>query len=576
MNILLTYLLAMSVDSEHSNENPLLTAFLDRLGTECASSVSDFSTKFSSLTPLVHTPILSTTMPTVFTALNGHDFDSSYALWMLLPFPSTLQLSLLRQLHDAAVESGCNSIQIHRLPGFDHDIFLPLWIVNCWARLHTLLAHSEAWSKSKEWLQLLSRRRNIHAPVNRCLSRLNSLPLHAPIPSLPGFSTSNLPTFLGNSWLSDDQMNAGAEFINSHPDCATGTRVLNTHFLGSLALHHQRSAIWNPSRPRLLDLMIVDGRITVVLIPVYEGRHWTLLRVNISHQTYEYTDTMSLGTLHAPASCIESLNWWLSSILPSPATLSPVLRRFSADHQADSHSCGVAVLTNAAHLALGDQFHSWTQQLAPLFRMDWFLQLAGEMLQVRQLQLLEYLLLMVKTQLNEETERAPVFDVDPEDFSDPAFNASLDDSSLFSPLSPISSSTPTNPSPNAQPDSDSESDLTSYGTHAIEGDELLPANPCDQPSFTSRRQLFQTQLPFKPISRVEWEAQEHARFVQVQEQCQIEREREKLEEARARLAKTAYERLRKQGQRTIRRAAQIQAGIRGSDGKLKVCFHTVA
>jgi hypothetical protein len=108
-------------------------------------------------------------------------------------------------------------------------------------------------------------------------------------------------------------------------------------------------------------------------------------------------------------------------------------------------------------------------------------------------------------------------------------------------------------------------------------DVLLDNNTA--PSRAKQRSTFvQTKLPFQSISRGEWEAQERARYARFQEQCQIEREREALEKAQARLAQMTYQRLCKRDQRTLHQAAQIHAGIRSPDGKLKVCarnYHCV-
>lgn len=321
----MVYLLAISVGSEPVDESPALGTFLDRLNTECNTLVSDFSTRFRNLAPPAQAPTFTAAVPTLFTAPDAHDFDSSYYLWTLLPIPSPTQLSALRQSQQIALSIGCNSVRFHRLPGFENDVLLPLWIISCWTRLHTLLAYAESWSQAKEWLQSPSQQSRFRALANQCLSRLAYLPLHAPIPSIPEFSTSHLSTFLNHSWLSDDHMNAASEFINSHTACAEGAQVLNTHFLASLALHRRRSPLWNPSRPRLVDLMVADGRLTNLYIPVHEESHWTLVQINVPARTYEYTNTMSLGNLHAPTSCVESLNWWLSSILPEPIVLTPVL-----------------------------------------------------------------------------------------------------------------------------------------------------------------------------------------------------------------------------------------------------------
>ncbi|KAG9123678.1 hypothetical protein FRC07_014300 [Ceratobasidium sp. 392] len=539
---------------------PALNALLDRLNSECGTPVSGSLARFSSFVSPATPPAFSIDMPTLFTRLDMCDFDSSYKLLVLLPVPSLPQLSTLRCSQQTATTPYL-SIQLPRPLGIQRNLRLPPWIIGYWAQLHMLQAYAQSWSHSQEWLQNVRRQGKFHTTASRCLSQLVDLPLHSPLHLVPNFFTSDLPTFLGSDWLSDTQMNAGGHFINSHPALPSTSRVLDTQFLVSLTLHQQRSLTWSPSRPRLLDTMVADGKIKDLYIAVHEEVHWTYLRVNVPSLTYQYTNTQSLATLQAPSSTVDSLNWWLSSVLGKLVLLKPIFRDFSADRQMDSHSCGVAVLTTMAHQALGGEFHAWAQKSTSLSRMQWFLYLVGTRVSVP----------------SSPGDATPPFDFDPSDFefdvgdfepmltdTNSVLSTSLDDEST----PPSSFALARSPSP--------EVDDESYGAHAAEGANpyrylFPPACRLNAPTnpIKSCPTLTQTRLPFQRISRAEKELQDRDRFAKLQEQCQAEREREALEKVQAKLGRTTYERERKREQRTVRRAAQIKAGLRGLDGKLK-------
>lgn len=48
---------------------------------------------------------------------------------------------------------------------------------------------------------------------------------------------AELTSILSNSWLTDEHMNAGGDWINAQLGESSRMRVLNTHFLGSLAVN---------------------------------------------------------------------------------------------------------------------------------------------------------------------------------------------------------------------------------------------------------------------------------------------------------------------------------------------------
>jgi Ulp1 family protease len=189
---------------------------------------------------------------------------------------------------------------------------------------------------------------------------------------------ADLTTLLGQDWITDAQINASGEYINSHAGRSPSIQVRHSYFLGSLAFHFNPSLPWVPRSPRPLDKLISDGKITELIIPVHCRNHWTLLYINIPVQAYVYTDTLNIQFTHAPHSCIRLIDWWLSSVLHRSCVLTNLPRPFSVGAQSDGSSCGVAVMTTMAHVALGSQFHAWSQELTTGDRMDWFLRLSED------------------------------------------------------------------------------------------------------------------------------------------------------------------------------------------------------
>ncbi|KAG9122905.1 hypothetical protein FRC07_000524, partial [Ceratobasidium sp. 392] len=305
--------------------------------------------------------------------------------------------------------------------------------------------------------------------------------------------------------------------------------------------------------------MVADGRIDDLCVVIHKDSHWRYMRINVATRQYQYVDSMSPSTFRAPVECVDLLSWWLSAVLSTPINLTPVpSRSFTANQQVDSHSCGVAVLANMAHMVLGGCFNPWTQESASLFRMRWFLRIADESL----------------LHVDNSVDAVPLFDCDPDD----EVYAEPNTTTHIVPLSPSPSIYPSSPftlasslpdCPSSPTSSLAESDISNYGTHADDSELDFVAAPCAPAKPNSGPRLVQTQLPFLPISRAEKEIKDREQYAKFQEQCRIERENEALEQTKARLAKTAYERERKRAQRTLRRAVQIKTGLRSSDGKLK-------
>jgi hypothetical protein len=371
--------IAGHVSADNANvtlELPPSTVLLSKLSSEASSSVESALSVFDQ-TPITPNTLFihpSTVLPTLFTTSN--DFDCSYAAWISLPIPTVLQVSTLLNELSQVSKSLPPALSLDVSYNSQH-FYLPIWIIDHWARLRTLVSHCRSWARSQIWLlELAQSTGECQSLAIDCLEQLSTIPLDSTIPSLAPFRTSYITDLLGETWLSDDHINAGGELINHHTARASHIRVLNSFFVPTLRLNLERRSTWSPRQPILLDSIIADGSVTELLIPLHRPSHWALLYVDILGRHYSYCDTLCPDEVSLPWSVISLLNRWLSVILGDTISLTPTSHPFPFGAQSDSHSCGVAVLTSMAHYALGKQTLPWSQSLAREHRMDWALQLS--------------------------------------------------------------------------------------------------------------------------------------------------------------------------------------------------------
>lgn len=378
VDLIIWYVIAVASFLNNANfcsvtlDHAARVALMERLSAEASACVllalARLSSSCSSASGLLVT--LSSQSPKLF-ADDLSDIDLSYSTWLKLPLPADTQLSALRITLDAGCSNSYHSLKVVH-GGL--TLHVPLWLLGCWARLRTLVGHCRSWEQSIEWLEQQASTLPNSSAVE-CLSRLSSLPLDLSIPQLDLFSTSHLPTLLGNHWLSDSHINAGVDYINSHPNRCPTVRLLHSYFLSTLALDQQtRRNRTSASRPlSSLQALLSDGRITQLVIPVHRPSHWTLLRIDVSAQTYSYIDSLCPEWYNAPSTCTTLINNWLSEVLHVNYHLSPQPSSSTLDRQTDSHSCGVAVLSTMAQIALGGSFSSWSQAASAEERMRWML-----------------------------------------------------------------------------------------------------------------------------------------------------------------------------------------------------------
>lgn len=457
---------------------------------------------------------LSNSPCTLFT--HADTFETSFNIWLALPIPGTPQLSQLRQaLSEAQVAP--QSILSLKVSYGHHQIYLPAYVVNLWPRLHTIIRHCKAWAAAQSALIRVAESEQAYAPLARdMLSRLSIVAADASIPGLLYFRTSHLSDLITDSWLSDEHINAGAQFINLSSQRLPSVYVFDTFWISQMRRNLERYGNSGLDRPSIPDSAVGSGSATELLIPVHQPSHWTLLYVNVTRQCYSFCDTLDPSETSAPGECIDLVNNWLSRILHSPITLVPEARPFELDYQTDTHSCGVAVLSTMACYALGHPFQPWSQATAKRHRLNWALWLSSTLLP-----------------LDLDSNHCSVIESSSPPPSSPDSTAVYDlSSSLGDSDSVLSLATGDTPSPSRAPTS------KQYATHV-------------------KPQLRQTKLPFKPVSCDEWRAQEKRRYndrKEEREQQMVLLERHKAQEE---MERRQYERDRKRDQRERQKEARM-------------------
>ncbi|QRV97854.1 hypothetical protein RhiJN_25873 [Ceratobasidium sp. AG-Ba] len=312
--------------------------------------------------------------PALFT--NPDNIDSLFDIWLQIPVPNVLHRSAV---HGAIAQAS------EEFPGVDillevtyqsGVVHLPLWIMDIWPTLGTLAFHCREWASARSnLLRIASPGLDIGLLAQEILQELDYVPLDAVVPALNPFCLSHLPDLIMDTWISDNHINAGCNFVNGHPSCPSHIQILNSFFLAYLRLRFGRSA-GSQRRALPLDGLIADGAVRELLIPVHRLSHWALLYVDLVTWQYAYFDSMSPNINSVPDLVIDPINTWISSLYNRDLICHPGVQPFLLGVQLDSHSCGVAVLSSIAHYALGGgEFQPWLQDSAKLHRLQWVLKL---------------------------------------------------------------------------------------------------------------------------------------------------------------------------------------------------------
>ncbi|KAG8957954.1 hypothetical protein FRC05_009481, partial [Tulasnella sp. 425] len=377
-----------------------------------------------------------------------------------------------------------------------------------------------------------------------------------------------MATILGDNWLTDEHMNAGGDWINAQLGEQSRMRVLNTHFLGSLALNRSQNVVWNPSRPRKLDQLVTAGEINLLIIPIYLHHHWAYLHVNIENRSCIYIDSIHPNQILTPEGILELLDWWLEAVKPLPfeTGLAEEERDFEVDRQEDGHSCGVAVLSTMAQVALGCE--PWQQERAEWYRVQWFLRLSEQFTAVPS-----------QDGCTPSDSHPPLppstpFDFDPEDIWTPGFTpivlSALPHRKILSTLPAPVQDPSAHPLPSVpeQPDPAVDSfDATHKPPSSSDRVPAIVSSVSSKPSLKPGPNKGQSALNFPVISRDEWYALEKIKAERRVEVLADALERAQQDIRHIQDRKRTYERERKQVYRKRKIEDEITSGIRRPDGK---------
>lgn len=501
---------------------------------------------------------ISHSNPTHLIDLTGILFSETVASLLKNPLPSPSALGAVRShLADHPVPPP-RSIKVSF--GTERAHF-PIWIERCITQMVVVEDITHRWFDATHWLRSSASMHDVPLTI-ACEQRLSSMGWNTTISAGHSaiLATSDLASFLGSEWLSDEHINAGGEWINRQLGSDSPIRVLNTHFLGSLASNRRSFRTWTPSRPRELDQLIQDLRIIIAIFPVYTRNHWTSLYVNLGDGSCVYVDTLHPDNPIVPDEVIGLVDWWLATVLPGLGGLSEEPRSFEVDQQHDSHSCGPATLTTMAHVALGAA--PWMREDAAQFRKQWFLRLSDDPSS-----------LTTCRGPNHDDSKKPlpeapshqflVFDVDPDDLLDPAFNPIV--SSKRSLRKAVAHDRTPIPDP-------------SYPTRQTSSPHPHPPFKSPHLPVPSQAPLHQSTLSFPRISLEAWRVQEKLASQRTDEERDDVKERAVLEKERLRLAIQRKETLRKQDWRKRKVDDEVIAGVRGEDRKKKkpmlVCLNS--
>ncbi|KIM49928.1 hypothetical protein M413DRAFT_22037 [Hebeloma cylindrosporum] len=273
--------------------------------------------------------------------------------------------------------SGCRSIAFDNSPSR-----YPFWIASFIHELDTYRVHCVQWESACQWLSTTGLSTSSAAPetpdiIDECRLRLGAIPWRGDVPGFGKavqFGASHLSSFLSNSWLDDEMINASSDWILKERGGASNhIQIINCLHLQQLQRAHHSDSTYIPLNP--IDTLIQSCNVDIILLPLHVyGNHWTLLCINFLDSTYSYADCLHQHE-SPPTTTFSLIEWWLNSLLPSIPPLVAAPFEFDLPRQLDSFSCGIIVLDIMANLVL--DYPLWAQNRAAVHRMEWFLRLSN-------------------------------------------------------------------------------------------------------------------------------------------------------------------------------------------------------
>lgn len=306
--------------------------------------------------------------------------DPSAPVDLVLPhiYSSVSCAQKLRVLFDYEWTNGAKSITLPSNP----TLSFPLWVEPLLQELELSYAKQIAWVEAVAWLsQAAETCSACPALAAECEETWDVIPWDCVVPGLGRavhLTTKDLAYFLSDRWLTDEMINAGADYLMRELGLDNHVYLANSLLLLSLESMRHRGE-YSPRTRSSLDEAITSREVDELHIPVnVNNNHWTLLTVDMGSYTYSYSDSLA-PSAKAPPHVITTLGWWLTALRPDfmGQTLKSVTAEYTMPVQSDSFSCGVVVLaTLAAHLI---HTEPWSQATYAVHRMAWYLRLCQYM-----------------------------------------------------------------------------------------------------------------------------------------------------------------------------------------------------
>lgn len=356
----------------HSRRIPLdvIATYIPSTSLNVSSLLADFP-PVSSATP--YTIAYSTDTPNLFSGTSTSDYHLPEALTHLCQqhYPRNV-LHIFRESYNNAWLGGSQSIILSSHP----NIRFPLWAEKLLSLREQSFFKRDMWAVSTRWLQDLSHHPHhiVREFARKSYQRASALPFDELLPNQLEHAilrSVDLTRLLGTTWLDDEVINAASSWVTQqatqHAE-APKVIVLSTHFYGHL--ERRLSDLEHPFEERrrtATEHRIINNDVDIVALPTnISNLHWTLVEINLRSKTIFFRDSISTTT-SIPPDYLLLLIGWLAIL--RPGELFSVESR-TLPRQSDTHSCGVVVISELAHVILGCS--QWSVDTAVMERLVWF------------------------------------------------------------------------------------------------------------------------------------------------------------------------------------------------------------
>jgi hypothetical protein len=171
----------------------------------------------------------------------------------------------------------------------------PLWVLSLWKEMQKTIEHQKLWKSLIQWLDSITHPEDI---TTQAKDLINSLPWNKPLHS-GGVTTLEFASFLGVSWLSDNQINMMVKALQKQMKTEEGARGV---LIEPLVLPWELVSVgkgWtdpltSPYLSRLANQ--IEGGITTVWFPMnVNNNHWIAGRVDFEDCTFTFGELRPHG-----------------------------------------------------------------------------------------------------------------------------------------------------------------------------------------------------------------------------------------------------------------------------------------